>query len=316
MVDGDDVSVAFDEAAGFDRRRRAHFTALAAASAAAAGCEPASTKLVPPDCHASTVPSCVESSCAVSPSSETVGSPESAPLWLPEAVGLSLDQHDAAEPLPVEGDGRVAADQADVAARQPDERRRRDDREVGGRLDGVEPGDRRRARCLPDGCGPVPRSTTFAPAGGEMSTSEDATAPYEMSVTASSSTGELLPCASIADPERHALHGVPGELDRPEQAAVVLRRDRNAVGGLPADVRRRRIGHRPVCAELGEELVDVRECGHGAAAGGLGRGVGRKIGAIDRVRRGVVDRDRLLIPEDLDVARVGLELDPAASVAR
>ena len=48
MVDRDDVAVALDEPAGLDGRRVAHFTARAAASAAAGGSEPASTKLVPP----------------------------------------------------------------------------------------------------------------------------------------------------------------------------------------------------------------------------------------------------------------------------
>ena len=42
-----------------------------------------------------------------------------------------------------------------------------------------------------------PRSTTFTPAGGETSTSTAGTEPYEMSVTASSSTGEVSFCARM-----------------------------------------------------------------------------------------------------------------------
>ena len=92
-------------------------------------------------------------------------------------IGLALDQHDPAEALAVERERRVAADEADVAARQPDERVRRDDREVGGSLDGVEPADRRRPRAVPASPGGEPRSTTLAPAGGATSTSEAGTAP-------------------------------------------------------------------------------------------------------------------------------------------
>src|SRR5205823_7728170 len=84
VVDGDDVAVALDEPARLDRRCIAHFTARAAVSAAEAGSEPASTKLVPPVCQVSTVPSWVASSCAVRPSSDTVGRLESMPLALVE----------------------------------------------------------------------------------------------------------------------------------------------------------------------------------------------------------------------------------------
>src|SRR5581483_1968824 len=57
VVDGDDLAVALDQAARLDRRCIAHFTARAAVSAAEAGSEPASTKLVPPAFQVSTVPS-------------------------------------------------------------------------------------------------------------------------------------------------------------------------------------------------------------------------------------------------------------------
>ena len=94
----------------------------------------------------------------------------------------------------------------------------------------------------------------------------------------------------------------------------MLRRDRHAVGGLTGDVRRRCIRDSPVHSELGQEVVDLRER---RRCPGAGRRcvVSRQVGAVDRVRRGVVDRDRLLIPEDLDVSGIRLELDPAAAVA-
>ena len=77
-VDRDDLTVCLDDPAGGDGRRAArHLTARAAASAAAAGSEPASTYAVPPLCQASTVPSCVASSWALTPSSDTVGRLES-----------------------------------------------------------------------------------------------------------------------------------------------------------------------------------------------------------------------------------------------
>ena len=69
--------------------------------------------------------------------------------------------------------------------------------------------------------------------------------------------------------------------------------------------------------ELGEELVDLGQGRHLARIGAR-RSIGtrRKIGAVDRVRRGVVHRDRLRVPDDLDVARVRLELEAAAAVVR
>ena len=93
MVDGDDLAVALDEAAGLDRRAASlTSTARAAASAAAAGSEPASTKLDAAARQSSTVPSWVASSCAVSPSSETVGRLESWRCPPSRSVGLALDQ--------------------------------------------------------------------------------------------------------------------------------------------------------------------------------------------------------------------------------
>src|SRR6059058_2169935 len=78
--DGDDVSVALDEPARDDGFRVVHFSSRAADSAAAGGNDPARTNARPPSCHSSTVPSCVASSCAVTPFSDTVGSPASIPL--------------------------------------------------------------------------------------------------------------------------------------------------------------------------------------------------------------------------------------------
>src|SRR5581483_7074385 len=75
-VDRDELSVALDETPRDDGRDVGHPSSRAADSAAAGGSEPASRKLVPPRCHSSTVPSCVASSCAVTPASEIVGSPE------------------------------------------------------------------------------------------------------------------------------------------------------------------------------------------------------------------------------------------------
>src|SRR5207248_3246875 len=72
--DGRDLAVSLDEPACRDRRRAAHLSERAAASAAAEGSEPASTYETPSRSHVRTVPSCVASSCAVAPSSVTVGS--------------------------------------------------------------------------------------------------------------------------------------------------------------------------------------------------------------------------------------------------
>ena len=78
--------------------------------------------------------------------------------------------------------------------------------------------------------------------------------------------------------------------------------------------RRRRSGRRVESAQCTPS--SARNLSISASAGALARvgvdgsiGTGRKIGAVDGVRRGVVDRDRLRVPDDLDVARVRLELD-------
>src|SRR5207248_7850495 len=86
VVDRDDVAVALDQAAGGDRRRARHPSARAAASAAAGGSEPARTYETPPRRHSSTVPSCVASSFAVTPSSEIFGRLASGPCCRPPLV--------------------------------------------------------------------------------------------------------------------------------------------------------------------------------------------------------------------------------------
>ncbi len=118
------------------------------------------------------------------------------------------------------------------------------------------------------------------------------------------------------EPERRAVQSVPRQLDRSEQATVVLGRDGGAVGRLSTDVGRGRRRDRPVQAEVGQERVDLGQRGRRAVVARLlacGRG---QRGAVDRVRRRVVDRDRRVVPDDLDVARVRLQLDPAAAVVR
>ena len=62
------------------------------------------------------------------------------------------------------------------------------------------------------------------------------TLPKLMSVTVSASTGRRVALAQNGDPERHGVVGVEGELDRAEQAAVVLGRDAHGVGRLAGDV--------------------------------------------------------------------------------
>src|SRR5205085_10337209 len=95
--DGNDVSVALDESARHDGRRVRHFNSRAADSAAAGGSEPASTKLVPPWLHSTMVPSCVASSCAVTPLSDTVGRPV---IALPAAVESALRSTTTLAPNP------------------------------------------------------------------------------------------------------------------------------------------------------------------------------------------------------------------------
>src|SRR5262245_58152880 len=97
MDDRDDLAVTLDEVARLDGRRVAHLSALAAASAADAGCDPASTKLVPAYRQARTVPTSVDNSCAVRPSSETVGRPPSDP---PSPVSPALRSTSTMPPRP------------------------------------------------------------------------------------------------------------------------------------------------------------------------------------------------------------------------
>ena len=68
-------------------------------------------------------------------------------------------------------------------------------------------------------------------------------------------------------------------------------------------------------AELREEVADLRDGGNAGLVGRALR-VGRQFRPVDRVRRSVVDGHLGVVPDDLDVARVGLKLEPAASVVR
>ena len=67
VVDGDDVAVALDETGRREGKRIAHFSARAADSAAAGGSDPARMNETPFRRHWIAVPSCVASSCPVSP---------------------------------------------------------------------------------------------------------------------------------------------------------------------------------------------------------------------------------------------------------
>ena len=75
-----DVAVTLDEPRRRDRKTLAHLSARAADSAAAGGSEPARTNETPFRCHSIAVPSCVASSCPVSPSSDTDGRADIGPL--------------------------------------------------------------------------------------------------------------------------------------------------------------------------------------------------------------------------------------------
>ena len=226
MVDGDDLAVALDEPARLDRRRVAHFTARAAASAAAAGSDPARTKLVPPALpleHGAELRRELVRGQPVERDGRQAGELR---CRSPDASALRSTSDDPAEPLAVEHERGVAADEPDVASRQADERVGRDDGEVRGGRDGVEPGHGRRARALVAAVPAEPRSTTFAPAGGATSTSPDGDGAVGDVRDGELEHGRGAALRVDADTERHALRGVPGELDRAEQAAVVLRRDR------------------------------------------------------------------------------------------
>ena len=157
VVDRDDLAVALDEPARFDRRRVAHLSARAAASAAAVGIDPASTyetpPLIPAEHRAELRRELVRGHAVERDRRERVEHPGLARL---RGVRLPLDDDDRAEPLPVDDEHRPrvgGADEPHVLARQPDERVGRDDRERRGGLHGGEPGDRRgraaarRCRC-------------------------------------------------------------------------------------------------------------------------------------------------------------------------
>ena len=94
--------------------------------------------------------------------------------------------------------------------------------------------------------------------------------------------------------------------------AGLLRRELHCVRGPSADVRR--LGRRDVrvLRQLGQEGADPGD-GRRSVSRRLPLS-GRKVDPIDRVRRRVVDRRLALLPDDLHVTRVRLQLEPPAAV--
>ncbi len=125
--------------------------------------------------------------------------------------------------------------------------------------------------------------------------------------------------------ERHSVHGVPGQLGAGDQAAVFARRDPHGVGGLSRYVGGCGGGDVGVLAGMREAFFDFgdRRCSTGVRAGrgggavrggavraGLSRSVGLLGGrhvAVEGVGRGVVQRGRLAVPQDLRVALFRLQ---------
>ena len=88
VVDRDDLTVGLHQPSRDHRCLVAHRSSRAAASAAAEGIDPARVVETSACCQVTMVPSCVASSCAVTPSRETVGRLSSAPEALsPLAMG-------------------------------------------------------------------------------------------------------------------------------------------------------------------------------------------------------------------------------------
>ncbi len=114
------------------------------------------------------------------------------------------------------------------------------------------------------------------------------------------------------DLQRRAVRHVPGELGRPEQAAVVARRDRDGVGLLAGDVRRLRARDGPVLAELGEELRDLVERRRRVRGRAGARLLLRQVGDVGGVRRRVVHGHLRVVPDDLRVTGIRLELQAPA----
>ena len=112
-----------------------------------------------------------------------------------------------------------------------------------------------------------------------------------MSVASSSSTGSSWPCGVDRGAQRHAVHGVPGQLGGAEQPAVVLGRDADGVGGPPGGRGRLGAGERSsLRASAASAVLDARRA---TAARGAGRPCGARASAptVGRVRGGVVDAE-------------------------
>ena len=318
VVDGDDVAIALDQPSRFEGRRVAHLSERAADSAAEVGIDPASTYETPPRSQVSTVPSCVASSCAVTPSRAIDGSASSIPrLARLRGVRLALDDDDRPEALSVDHEHRPGIGWAD----EP----RRPDAAIRPGVSGATTGNGA-AACtaaspvtgalvLPPAVPPPAceeRSTIVAPAGGETAMSESGTEPKEMSVACSASTGDDEPWAYTAIFSGVAVRHVPGELGGAEQPAVVARRDRHGVGLLARDIRRLGTRDGPVLAELGEERGDLVERRRRVSGGAGAPLLLRQVGRVRRVRACVVDRHLRVGPDDLGITGIRLELQAAA----
>ena len=127
--------------------------------------------------------------------------------------------------------------------------------------------------------------------------------------------------------EWDAVHGVPCEPHRAEQAAVLPGGDPYRIGGGAAEVSRDRTVDRQVCHELPEvrlDLSDGRDRVRAVRAGSPGAGtahpkpaavVCRKRALVDGVGSRVVYPERAVVDDDLGVAVVGLELNPEVTSA-
>ena len=92
----------------------------------------------------------------------------------------------------------------------------------------------------------------------------------------------------------------------------MTRRDRHRVRLLARDVRRLGAGDGPVLAEPGEERRDLVERRRGVRRGARARCFAGRSAVYAVFERGVVHRDLRVVPDDLGVAGVRLELQTAA----
>ena len=223
------LAVALDEPARLDRRRVAHLSERAAASAAAVGNRAGEdVRDAGADPRSRTVPSCVESSCAVDAVERHRRQRVEAAARLLRARGVRVR---ARRRRSRRGPGRrrrstglrPRADEPDVLARQADERVGRDDAERRRGLTAASPvtGGVELA-VLAGAAAPATRDRRSSRRrAARPATSESGTAPKEMFVASSASTGDDEPCRVDRDLQRHAAQRVPRELGGAEQAAVV-----------------------------------------------------------------------------------------------